>query len=127
VPEESIEKRDERRNTAVEEKEKSQQQQLTDDTHSSSFFSLTPTMSTRVTDVSSLTEQNAYLIRLIRRRYPDNRDHFNLQAFELQHNADFTLNMNYDEKSNFKVKMKCKRSKIISSSIYGNELQLSNC
>ena len=37
-----------------------------------------------------------------------------------------TLNVDYDESSNFKAKMKCEYGKIISLSVYDNKVQLSN-
>ena len=46
-------------------KKKQQPQQSTNNTHSSSLFSLTPTAQTRAPDLSSLTEQKDYLLRLI--------------------------------------------------------------
>ena len=105
---------------------KKQQLQATNNIHSSSLFSLTPTTQTEAPDLSSLTDQKAYLLRLIKKWCSDNKENFGLQTFELSDDVDFTINIDYDEASNFKASMKCKCGKIISLCAYDNKVQLSN-
>ena len=103
-----------------------QQQQSTDNTHATSLFSLTTTARTTTPDLPSLTEQRAYLLRLITKWCEDNKEQFDLPSFELQETLDYTLNIDYDEATNFKANIVCKCGKMISLSAYDNKVQLSN-
>ena len=117
--------------SAISKKKKNQQQHQLSDVNLSTVNSLsdpTPNVS-RATPVHkklSISDHKEYVVRLIKNWCSENKEHFELESFDLVENVDYTLNIELDQNNDVTASMKCKCGKSISLGKNDRKIQVSN-
>ena len=74
----------------------------------------------------SVSDHKECVVRLIKNSCFENKEHFELESFDLVENVDYTLNIDLDQNNNVTASMKCKCDKSISSGKNYRKIQVSN-
>jgi hypothetical protein len=74
----------------------------------------------------SLFDHKEHVLRLIKKWCFENKEHFDIQDFDLVEDVDFTLNIDFDQNNDVIANMKCKCGKLISLGKNDSKIQVSN-
>ncbi|CAF4653297.1 unnamed protein product [Rotaria sp. Silwood2] len=95
------------------------------DANISSISSVLATQTTTSPSLS-ITEHQAYVLKLIKRWCLENKENLSLELFELEENVDFIVNIYVDHNLAIQGTIKCKCGKVIALSKNNEKIQVSN-